>query len=495
MVLLVQRHPICLKTVMIDDKKQKNMCVCVLFLSRGVAVVNASSCGYPVEFCSLLKQMEAIRELSLCFQGHAGANTRQLTKCHGNISVHCCDKYQAQPTNLSCCLPSSPDIAIMVKTLSKSSAPKSSQLLDYKKAPKIIKIGSDFSGIDSAVTAMHRMFGADKYRVMFSSDLLQEAHKLVAHKPCNKPINVYTNVLDREIKDVPGVDVYVWTPPCQSFSVAGKQGGLKDPRGSVLSAGLKYIDVHRPRVTIFENVAGLMTKKFENVRKGITKTLEDRQYNVFWKKLDARDYQVPQARVRVFMVGIRADSMRHPFKWPAPVTPRMTLMDIIQPMTSSDRPGRLPKQSSNAKCFVKEACKQAMQRDMNPLKIPIAVDIDCSARFQTVGFNEAKTLTRTRGSQGGPWITTRGRRTTPTEMMAIMGFVENELPWEEAGLTARQLGQLLGNAVAVPVIGHVLSAAMFSGGVTAAKVPFPFVKMDGEDKIFWDGDWTQSESD
>ena len=50
--------------------------------------------------------------------------------------------------------------------------------------------------------------------------------------------------------------------------------------------------------------------------------------------------------------------------------------------------------------------------------------------------------------------------------MRIQGFTESEVPWQEAGISAHQIGAMLGNSVSVPVIGAVLANAMLAGGLT-----------------------------
>ena len=57
--------------------------------------------------------------------------------------------------------------------------------------------------------------------------------------------------------------------------------------------------------------------------------------------------------------------------------------------------------------------------------------------------------------------------------MRIQGFTESEVPWQEAGISANQLGAMLGNSVSVPVIGAVLAKAMFAGGLTRKCYKFP----------------------
>ena len=57
--------------------------------------------------------------------------------------------------------------------------------------------------------------------------------------------------------------------------------------------------------------------------------------------------------------------------------------------------------------------------------------------------------------------------------MRIQGFTESEVPWQAAGISANQIGAMLGNSVSVPVIGAVLAKAMFAGGLTPNCCKFP----------------------
>jgi DNA (cytosine-5)-methyltransferase 1 len=102
-----------------------------------------------------------------------------------------------------------------------------------------------------------------------------------------------------------GIDVVHGGPPCQPFSVAGKQAGAQDPR-NMWGEFVRCVLQSRPRAFIAENVVGLLDKKFESfVQRVIVSPLEA-QYTIFKFKLAAHDFGVPQARRRVFFVGFRA---------------------------------------------------------------------------------------------------------------------------------------------------------------------------------------------
>lgn len=113
-----------------------------------------------------------------------------------------------------------------------------------------------------------------------------------------------------------GVDVVHGGPPCQPFSIAGKQAGAEDPR-NMWPDFIRCVLQARPRAFIAENVPGLLDKKFDGfVKENILAPLEG-NYTIFKFKLAAHDFGVPQARRRVFFVGFRA--ARDAARWSEPV--------------------------------------------------------------------------------------------------------------------------------------------------------------------------------
>lgn len=126
-------------------------------------------------------------------------------------------------------------------------------------------------------------------------------------------------------KDKKAVDVLVGGPPCQSFSIAGRRD-KDDPRNTLFMEYVKYLDYFRPKAFIMENVIGLLSKKTasgEDTSGGekvidIIMELLNRDYNCIITKLYASDFEVPQNRRRVIIIGIRKDLGIFP-KEPEPV--------------------------------------------------------------------------------------------------------------------------------------------------------------------------------
>jgi len=97
------------------------------------------------------------------------------------------------------------------------------------------------------------------------------------------------------------VDVIHGGPPCQPFSVAGKQLGHLDDR-DMWPEFVRAVRQLRPRAFVAENVVGLLDPKFKlYVHQTILQPLHE--YKITSFKLSAAMFGVPQARQRVFFVG------------------------------------------------------------------------------------------------------------------------------------------------------------------------------------------------
>lgn len=107
--------------------------------------------------------------------------------------------------------------------------------------------------------------------------------------------------------DIPDCDGFIGGPPCQSWSVAGKQLGLDDDRGRLFLTYIDMIKEKSPKFFLIENVKGLLDEKFKNVFEDFLFRLDAAGYDVQWKLLDAVNFKVPQNRERVFLIGFRKD--------------------------------------------------------------------------------------------------------------------------------------------------------------------------------------------
>jgi len=95
--------------------------------------------------------------------------------------------------------------------------------------------------------------------------------------------------------------------PCQPFSHAGKRKGFEDTRGTLFFSIANVISVKKPKVVLLENVRGLLNHDSGNTFTVIRATLEELNYVVHYRVLNARDFGLPQNRNRLFIVAIRRD--------------------------------------------------------------------------------------------------------------------------------------------------------------------------------------------
>jgi DNA (cytosine-5)-methyltransferase 1 len=105
------------------------------------------------------------------------------------------------------------------------------------------------------------------------------------------------------------VDVLVGGPPCQAFSqVRNHARVIDDERNTLYREYVGMIGRLLPRAFVMENVPGLENIDGGRIRRQILEDLSlDGHYRVASRVVDAAAFGVPQNRLRVVFVGVRAD--------------------------------------------------------------------------------------------------------------------------------------------------------------------------------------------
>jgi DNA (cytosine-5)-methyltransferase 1 len=109
----------------------------------------------------------------------------------------------------------------------------------------------------------------------------------------------------------PLVDVVVGGPPCQPWSTGGKRLGTADPRDG-WPAFLEALREIKPVAFIAENVSGLAAGARKHHFHALTQSLQELGFLVTARVLNAADYGVPQRRLRLVIVGMRAGMFQFP---------------------------------------------------------------------------------------------------------------------------------------------------------------------------------------
>ncbi|MDI9334548.1 MAG: DNA cytosine methyltransferase [Cytophagales bacterium] len=99
------------------------------------------------------------------------------------------------------------------------------------------------------------------------------------------------------------IDLVVGGPPCQPFSVSGKQLGKLDVRDMVPEF-VRVVREVRPKSFLMENVKGLTSPRFMPYLLSRIEELKEIGYDVHWQVLNAADYGIPQNRHRLFVIGV-----------------------------------------------------------------------------------------------------------------------------------------------------------------------------------------------
>ncbi len=119
---------------------------------------------------------------------------------------------------------------------------------------------------------------------------------------------------DYSPKNIPAAEVLIGGFPCQDFATCGPRRGLKSLRGRLYRTLIQYMEVHKPKVVVGENVPGIANLKQGKVLDIIKKDIEEVGYKVKIWTLFAPEYGVPQRRTRLFIIGVRDDLEGFPIK-------------------------------------------------------------------------------------------------------------------------------------------------------------------------------------
>jgi len=195
---------------------------------------------------------------------------------------------------------------------------------------KAVSIFSGAGGMDLGFT--HAGF-----EIIWANDISQYACKTYEKNLKLKPVNQDI----RRIKNIPQADVLIACNHCQGFSAIGKRNE-NDKRNLLYHEIFRCLKLIKPRCFVVENVKGLAYLYNGKFLRRMLAGFKRCGYKVQWQILDAKDYEVPQHRERIIIIGIRKDfkvSFEFPVKLCGPgLKPYVTLRDAI---------GRMPEPKDN----------------------------------------------------------------------------------------------------------------------------------------------------
>lgn len=132
---------------------------------------------------------------------------------------------------------------------------------------------------------------------------------------CQKILNLRWPTVPkwRDIRDVTGkeiiekcgkIDLISGGFPCPDFSAAGTGEGFKGKEGQLFFQAIRVIGEIRPKFILLENVGGFNRFQAEGF-----KYIEKLGYEYEYAYLNSLNWGTPQNRNRIFIFGIRGDSL------------------------------------------------------------------------------------------------------------------------------------------------------------------------------------------
>jgi DNA (cytosine-5)-methyltransferase 1 len=103
-------------------------------------------------------------------------------------------------------------------------------------------------------------------------------------------------------------------PPCQSFSIMGKQLGLSDDRGNFVFEFIRIVNEMKPSFFVFENVPNLKTIDSGKIYNAIMDDFLQLGYKVTSSIVDASNYGAWTFRKRLIIIGCKDIEIRMPNK-------------------------------------------------------------------------------------------------------------------------------------------------------------------------------------
>ncbi|MDO4611910.1 MAG: DNA cytosine methyltransferase [Candidatus Saccharibacteria bacterium] len=136
------------------------------------------------------------------------------------------------------------------------------------------------------------------------------------------------SITDVSVEDIPDCDGIIGGPPCQSWSEAGAGRGINDKRGQLFYDYIRILETKQPKFFLVENVSGIISSRHKESFSRFLELFEGCGYDISWKLVNANDYNVPEDRERVIIIGVRKD-LNKKFVFPEPQEHKPNLKDAI----------------------------------------------------------------------------------------------------------------------------------------------------------------------
>ncbi len=165
------------------------------------------------------------------------------------------------------------------------------------------------------------------FKIIWANDFEADACK--THENWSTAKVVCSDIAKVDAADILDADVMLGGFPCQGFSLSGPRK-IDDSRNVLYKHYVRIVKAKKPKMFVGENVKGLLTMGDGSIIEAIIEEFSDCGYNVFYKLLNAKDYEVPEDRERVIIVGFRKDLGIEEFDFPPVRKYRVTMREALK---------------------------------------------------------------------------------------------------------------------------------------------------------------------
>ena len=164
------------------------------------------------------------------------------------------------------------------------------------------------------------------FRTIWANDFEPDACK--THENWSKAKVICGDIARVDASDIPDADIMLGGFPCQGFSLSGPRK-IDDSRNVLYKHYVRIVKAKKPLMFVGENVKGLLTMGNGAIVDAIIEDFSNCGYNVFYKLLNAKNYEVPEDRERVIIVGFRKDLGITKFDYPMPRSFIVPMKDVL----------------------------------------------------------------------------------------------------------------------------------------------------------------------
>lgn len=255
------------------------------------------------------------------------------------------------------------------------------------------------------------------------------------------------------------LDIMVGGSPCQSFSNYGKKLGLEDVRGTLFYDYARVIKEAQPKIFIYENVENLKNHDKGRTWAIMLEVWKSLGYELCFDILNAKDYNHPQLRSRLFLIGFRKDIYKRPYKFPEKMELKHKSTEYLEKGPIDDKyylgkkgfewittPSKNLRRSRVNQDII--GCQTANQQDnwIGDLRVEHPQPRHYNDPRIYVGQFDFK--------DGKGMVDAVGRKMTPRECMRLMGFDDSFKFAVNDGIAYRHAG----NSIVVPVLKELIKS-------------------------------------